>query len=175
MKNKRFEDCFLEYKNLVIRLVMNKTGDYQAAQEICQQVFISFYSNMDRVSDDLVKAWLIRCTQNAIVDYLRKNKNRTEIQLDESSITQSGNVLVEESVERYEEQRSDRELVGRILREVKSVNKQWFDILILSCVEGLSYAEMAKRLNIPESVLRARMYRARVFIKQKFGDEYMDR
>lgn len=175
MKNKRFENCFLEYKNLVIRLVMNKTGDYQTAQEICQQVFISFYSNMDRISDDLVKAWLVRCTQNAIVDYLRKNRSKTEIQLDESSIAQSGNVLVEESVERYEEQRSDRELVGRILREVKAVNKQWFDILVMSCVEGLSYAEMAKRLKIPESVLRARMYRARVFIKQKFGDEYMDR
>lgn len=175
MKNKRFEDCFLQYKNLVIRLVMSKTGDYQAAQEICQQVFISFYNNMDRISDDLVKAWLMRCTQNAIVDYLRKNKGKPEIHLDESSIAQSGNVLVEESVEIYEERRNNRELVGRILREVKAVNEQWFDILVMNCVDGLSYSEIAKRLNIPEPVLRARMYRARVFIKQKFGDEYMDK
>lgn len=174
MKNKRFEECFLQYKNLVIRLVMSKTSDYQAAQEICQQVFISFYTNMDRISNDLVKAWLMRCTQNAIVDYLRKNKSRQEIHLDESAAAQSGNVLIEESVELYEEQRSKRELVGRILREVKAVNRQWFDILVMNCVEGLSYADIAKRLNIPESVLRARMYRARVFIKQKFGDEYHD-
>lgn len=174
MKNKRFENCFLQYKNLVIRLVMSKTGDYQAAQEICQQVFISFYSNMERISDDLVKAWLMRCTQNAIVDYLRKNSSKAEIELDETSIAQSGNVLVEESVEIYEERRSNRELVGRILREVKAVNEQWFDILVMSCIEGLSYTEMSKRLKIPESVLRARMYRARVFIKQKFGDEYRE-
>lgn len=57
MKNKRFEEYFLKYKNLVIRIVMNKTGDYQTAQEICQQVFISFYTNMDKVSPELVKAW----------------------------------------------------------------------------------------------------------------------
>lgn len=175
MKNKRFEDCFLQYKNLVINIVMSKTGDYQAAQEICQQVFISFYSNMDRISDDLVKAWLMRCTQNAVVDYLRKNKGKPEVYLDESAIAQSGNVLMEESVELYEEQRSNRELVGKILREVKAVNKQWFDILVMSCLDGLSYAEIAERLDIPESVLRARMYRARVFIKQKFGDEYLDK
>lgn len=56
MKNKRFEEYFLKYKNLVIRIVMNKTGDYQTAQEICQQVFISFYTNMDKVSPELVKA-----------------------------------------------------------------------------------------------------------------------
>lgn len=72
MKNKRFEEYFLKYKNLVIRIVMNKTGDYQTAQEICQQVFISFYTNMDKVSPELVKAWLIRSTQNAVVDYNQK-------------------------------------------------------------------------------------------------------
>lgn len=174
MKNRRFEDCFLKYKNLVIRLVMNKTGDYQTAQEICQQVFISFYNHMDHISDDLVKAWLIRCTQNAIIDYLRKNKNQSEIYLEDSAVAQSGNVLVEESMEIYEKRRSSRELVGKILREVRAVNRQWFDILVMNCVEGLSYAEMSKRLNVPESVLRARMYRARVFIRQKFGDEYLD-
>ena len=74
MKNERFEEYFVKYKNLIMRLVMNKTGDYQTAQEICQQVFTSFYANMDRISPDLVKAWLIRSTQNAIVDHLRKNK-----------------------------------------------------------------------------------------------------
>lgn len=175
MKNKRFEEYFQKYKNLIIKLVMHKTSDYQTAQEICQQVFISFYSNMDRISDDLVKAWLMRCTQNAIVDYLRRNKGRTEVCLDEATVTDNGNLLVEESVELYEDKRIKRELAGRILREVKKVNEQWFEILVLNCVEGLSYMEVAKRLNISEQILRARMYRARAFIKQRFGDEYLDK
>lgn len=37
-RDERFEACFLKYKNLVMRFVIDATGDYQAAQEICQQV-----------------------------------------------------------------------------------------------------------------------------------------
>lgn len=173
MKNKRFEEYFLKYKNLIIRIVMDKTGDYQAAQEICQQVFISFYSNMDRIAPELVKAWLMRCTQNAVIDYFRKMKTKREIFVD-TPVTESGNNLVEESLEIYEDRRSNRELVGRILREVRAVNEQWFEVLVMNCVDGLSYAEMAKELGIAEPVLRARMYRARSFIKEKFGEEFLE-
>jgi RNA polymerase sigma-70 factor (ECF subfamily) len=157
---------------------MNKTGDYQIAQEISQQVFISFYKNMERISPELVKAWLIRCAQNAAIDYLRKTKHIQEVHLDEEAMeamaAEEGNILVEESVKVYEEKRSNQELLGRILREVKTVNHHWFDILMLNCVEGLSYAEASERLKVPEQVLRARMYRARTYIREKFGDEYQD-
>lgn len=173
MKNKRFEEYFLKYKNLVIRIVMNKTGDYQTAQEICQQVFISFYTNMDKVSPELVKAWLIRSTQNAVVDHIRKNKTK-EKHIAETVCSDNGNVLVEESMEIYAERQSCREFAGRILREVRSVNEQWFEVLMMHCVEGLSYAETAKRLKISEDVLRARMYRARVYVRERFGKEYQE-
>ena len=65
--------------------------------------------------------------------------------------------------------------MGKVLRAVKAVNRQWFEVLFMSCVEGLSYAEMAGRLKVPETVLRARLYRARLYIKEKFGDEYGDK
>lgn len=173
MKNKEFEEYFLKYKNLVMRIVMDRTGDYQTAQEICQQVFLSFYRNMDHIPSDLVKAWLMRCTQNAVVDYLRKEAVRKEICL-ETVMAENGNALAEESLEAYEKNRSNRELVGRILREVRAVNKQWFEVLVMSCIEGRSYKEMSERLCISEPVLRARMYRARLYVREKFRDEYLD-
>ena len=121
-----------------------------------------------------MKAWLIRSTQNAIVHHLRKKKVKGEIFVD-TTFTEQGNILVEESLELYEERRDKRELAGRIFREVRAVNEQWFEVLVMYCLEGLSYAEAAKRLHISESVLRARMYRARTYIKEKFGQEYLDR
>lgn len=174
MKNRKFEEYFCQYKNLVIRIVMNKTGDYQTAQEICQQVFIAFYKNMDKIDPEIVKAWLIRTTQNLIIDYYRKASNKREIAVD-TSISESGNVLIEGDVHLCEENLYNRELIGRIFREVRAVNEQWYEVLMLHCVEGLSYAEMAAKLNIQESVLRARMYRARIFIKEKFGEEYLSK
>ncbi len=174
MNNKKFEDYFCQYKNLVIRVVMSKTGDYQTAQEICQQVFIALYKNMDKVAPELVKAWLIRATQNAVIDHYRKNSSKREVFVD-AVVSENGNILVEESVDLYENKLYNRELTGRIFREVRAVNEQWYEVLMLHCVDGLSYAEIAERLNISETVLRARMYRARLFIKEKFGEEYLSR
>lgn len=171
MKNKRFEEYFKRYNELVMKIVMDKTRSYHDAEEICQQVFISFYLNMDSVSDELVKAWLIRCTKNAIIDHYRKASKQREIIADTSG-TAIGNIVAAGETELSEIRLDNLDLTGRVLRTVKAVNEQWFEVLFMSCVEGLSYAEMAEKLSVPETVLRARLYRARLFIKEKFGDEF---
>lgn len=171
MKNERFKEYFLKYKNLIIRLVMLKLNDYQVAQEICQQVYVSFYTNMDKVQPDLVKAWLIKCAQNAVIDYVRRNKLRREVLLD-VSVTEEGSILMEETLELHSRRMENLELTGRILREVREVNPLWYELLMLCCVEELSYEEASERLNIPVDVLRARMHRARAYIRKRFGNEY---
>ena len=174
MKNKRFEEYFQRYQDLIMKIVMDKTGSYHDAEEICQQVFISFYLNMESVSDDLVKAWLIRCTKNAIIDHYRKASRQREVVTDTSEAA-IGNIAMDKETELSEIRLDNLDLMGRVLRAVKAVNQQWFEVLFMSCVEGLSYAEMAGRLKVPETVLRARLYRARLYIKEKFGNEFRDK
>lgn len=171
MKNKKFEEYFLRYKNLVMKIVMDKTGSYDDAQEICQQVFISFYQNMDNVSEKLVKAWLIKCTKNAIIDYYRKGSKERELIVDDPE-TEIGNIAVEGGLELCEERLDNLNLMGKVLRVVKTVNEQWFEVLFMNCVEELSYTEMAQRIGVSETVLRARLYRARLYVKEKFGKDY---
>lgn len=173
MKDKKFEEYFKRYCDLVMKIGVDKTGSYHDAEEICQQVFISFYLHMDSVSEHLVKAWLIRCTKNAIVDHYRKASRQREVVTDTSE-TAIGNIAVDREMELSEVRLDNLDLMGKVLRTVKAANQQWFDVLFMSCVEGLSYAEMAGKLNVPETVLRARLYRARLFIKEKFGDEFRD-
>lgn len=173
MKNERFENYFREYKDLIIRQVLDKTGDHQAAQEICQQVFFQFYQNMNKVHSDMVKAWLMRCTSHAIADHFRKAQLRKDL-FEEKSVQEQGNILIEESVEIYTEKKCNEELTGRILKEVREVNERWYEVLVLNCIEGMSYPEMAEELGIPVAVLRARMYRARLYVRERFGKEYMD-
>lgn len=171
MNNKEFEEYFLKYKNLVMRIVMNKTGDYQLAQEICQQAFMALYRNRNRIEPEMVKAWLIRCAQNAVVDHYRREGHKDEA-VAKTTVAEQGNTLVEESIEIFEEHRHNKELLGNIFREVRKVNEQWYEVLVLSCVDGMTYGAAAKQLNIPEGVLRTRMHRARAFIRERFGEEY---
>lgn len=173
MKNKRFELYFRKHKDLILRQVLDKTGNYQAAQEICQQVFFQLYLNMEKVHPDMVKAWLIRCTKHAIADYFRKAKFHREI-FTETAVAEQGNLLAERSLEIYEEKRENAELTGRILNEVRTVNEKWYEVLVMSCIEGMSYAEMAETLGMSVDALRARVCRARAYVRERFGEEYQD-
>lgn len=42
------------------------------------------------------------------------------------------------------------------------------------CILQMSYEEAAKHLNIEVQVLRARLYRARRYIRKKYGEEYQE-
>ncbi len=171
-----FEACFLRYKNLVMRYVIDATGDYQAAQEICQQVFVSFYECMDRIPPDFEKAWLMKCTQNAVIDYLRKNKRRKEIFLETpiGELREVSGALQEKSIAICEDKMNHRELLGKILAGVRKVNEQWYEILMLSCVEQCTHEETAQRLGISVVVLRARLYRARTYVRKHYRTEYLE-
>lgn len=173
MKNKRFELYFLKNKDLILRQALDKTGNYQAAQEICQQVFLQLYINMDKVHPDLVKAWLIRCTKHAIADYFRRMKIQREL-FTETTVAEQGNLLAEKSLDIYEEKRENAELTGRILEDVRAVNEKWYEVLVMSCIEGMSYAEMAKELGMSVDALRARVCRARAYVREHFCEEYQD-
>ena len=83
-----------------------------------------------------------------------------------------GNLLVEKSIDRQEERIDQRDLAGKILSEVREVNAQWYDVLVLHCVEELPHAEAARRLQISETVFRARLCRARAYVRANFGEEY---
>lgn len=170
-KNERFEEYFQRYKDQVIRFVMAKTGDYELAQEICQQVFCAFYIHMDTVEDDFVKAWLFRSARNAIVDYYRKTNIRNEVSLDagsqrtESTSEEAGDMGCEDYV-------INSEMIGRILREVREANERFYEVLVMICVDGMSYEEAARELNVSEQVVRTRLHRARKYVREKFGEEY---
>lgn len=173
-KNKLFEKYFMEYKDLLIRVVMAKTGDYLTAEEICQQVFCIYYSHMDEIEENYVKAWLLKCTQNAIVDHFRKNALRKEVVCG-NEYQETGNIVAEAKIDSYEDRVINMELTGRILKDVREVNESWYEVLVMICIDGMSHRQVAEKLHVSEQGLRARLYRARNYIRQKYGDEYWGR
>lgn len=171
-KHVSFEKIFLKYKNLIIRIAVDRSGDYQLAQEICQLTYEKYYKNMDKVKPGMEKVWLIRCAQNALTDHYRKAGVKREIYTEDISPAEIGNILVDKSIEQQEERIDQRKLAGKILSEVREVSVQWYDVLVVHCVEELPHAEAARRLQISETVFRARLSRARAYIRKNFGEEY---
>lgn len=56
----------------------------------------------------------------------------------------------------------------------KYIVVEWYYVIMDICILQMSYEEAAKHLNIEVQVLRARLYRARRYIRKKYGEEYQE-
>lgn len=173
-KNKLFEEYFETYKNQVIRFLVSRGGDEEISQEICQQVFYTFYVSMNKVEAGYVKAWLFKSARNALIDYFRKVSARNEVSLDAARMEQEG-ILSGSDPDIVENLVINGELSGRILREVRKVNESFYEVLSMICVDGMSYEEAAAKLNVSEQAVRTRLHRAREYVREHYGDEYWGR
>jgi len=170
-KNIRFEGCYKEFGDFIFRIAMKNTSDYHTSQDIEQQVFCEFYARLDQIYLGAERAWLLRSTRNAIIDFWRMNSRRSVGYVD-FAVAEEGNLLVDECLTQLEDQIVAQELTQRIFEAVKKKNVLWYEALVLFCVKNMSYKEAAEILDVSEMVLRTRVCRARAFIRENFWNEY---
>ncbi|MCD8348376.1 MAG: RNA polymerase sigma factor [Lachnospiraceae bacterium] len=172
MKNERFCDCYAKYQRYVIRLAYERVKDHEAAEDISQTVFMSFYQHMDCVYPGAEKCWLFRCTRNAAIDYIRKICRKPEMGMDEDVLEGAANgVPGGTRTMEIEISMDNEDLILRIMGELKSTHPLWYETVYLICVEELTYEEAAECLGVAPGVLRSRIHRARVFVRERFGGE----
>lgn len=168
MKNKLFTEVYTKYHRLVIKSVIDQTGNHDLAQEICQLVFLRFYDKMDTVDMTFVKTWLMLLTKHLVIDNQRLARVRKEVSMPVTNM----NAVIDFSLENVVDRNTYAHLVFEIMEDLKTVNERWYQVITLTEVEGLSQEETAAKLNISITVLRARVYRAKQYIRNKYQDEY---
>jgi len=79
-------------------------------------------------------------------------------------ITDIDNVVVAEESEQTPEDRTERDLLRKAMLELE---RKYSEPLILQTVMGLSIAEIAAQLELTESAVMTRVFRAREKLKEK--------
>ncbi|EET59690.1 Sigma-70 region 2 [Marvinbryantia formatexigens DSM 14469] len=168
-KHETFTENYKRYGALVMKSVVAQTKDKELAAEICQQTFLHYYRVMDTVDETRIKAWLLHVAKNLLIDYWRKASTRREF-----SVESTAEVLEETGhTADMEKQCADRMFICQLLEDLKEANELWFEVIYYIFVLNMSYDETAKLLDISPATLRARMYRAKNYIKEKYGSEYL--
>lgn len=170
MKNKSFAEAYNRYRKMVIKMVYNCLDDVSLAEEISQQVFVSFYEHMDEINgEDGIKPWLIITTKNILIDYFRKQRVRKKkaVWL-YADAAQPAPAAEEEVVERI----ANGKLSFQIMEDLRKKNRDWYEVVMAICVYGMSQREAAEYLRMSPQVLNAKLYRAKQYIRRKYQKEY---
>src|SRR5918912_1604006 len=72
-----FNELVRRYQRPIAAYVYRMVGDYDAALDLTQEVFIKVYSSLTRYRSEFkFSTWIYKIAHNASVDYLRRNRAR---------------------------------------------------------------------------------------------------
>lgn len=170
MKQELFTEVYEEYHDLIRKYIYAQLGSAEDAKELMQDVFCDFYREMTGVDEDLAKPWLYLTARRKCIDYYRKHRKEEKRIFPESFDLLE--LVSPDGAERLAERDSRVELACEILYNLKNENEKWYEAVDAVCVMGMQQSDAAEHLNLSVQALRARLSRARKYVRRKFLEEY---
>ena len=162
-----FEELVRRYQRPIVSYVYRMTGDYDAALDLTQEVFIKVYNSLARYRPEYkFSTWIYRIAHNAAVDHLRRRPARAQ-GLDRTARDGESYERPVASDAPSPEQLSERaELRAEIEDVIQQLPASYRELLLLRHAHDLSYDEIAEVTNLPLGTVKNRIFRAREAMRQ---------
>jgi RNA polymerase sigma factor (sigma-70 family) len=155
-----FSEIVTRYKKLIYSVVYNMISDKQEVNDISQEVFIRIYKSLNRYNPEYkFSTWTVKIATNLCLDTLRKKK------FDSVSIDEM--IDVSSSVDTPEGKYIKKEKSERIRKAIAELPDKYRVPILLFHQNGLSYEEITGILNEPMTIVKNRLYRARLMLREK--------
>jgi RNA polymerase sigma-70 factor (ECF subfamily) len=159
-----FAELVARYKKLIYSVVYNMIHDKQEVNDISQEVFIRIYKSLDRYNPEYkFSTWAVKIATNLCLDLLRKKKIDS-VPIDEIAGVSSKADTPETKYIKKEKSRVIREAIA-------SLPEKYRVPIVLFHQNGLSYEEMARVLDEPMTIIKNRLYRARLLLREKLSGD----
>jgi RNA polymerase sigma factor (sigma-70 family) len=165
----QFEKEFMPLIGSLYNFAYRLTLDEDDANDLVQETYMKAYRFFDSYEPGTnAKAWLFRILKNSFInDFRKKSKQPSKVDYQEvESFYNSDDV--DENITTDLRIESVQEMIGdEVANALNSLAVDFRTIIILCDLEGFTYEEMAKILDIPIGTVRSRLHRARNLLKDK--------
>jgi RNA polymerase sigma factor (sigma-70 family) len=170
-----FDKEFMPHLDSMYNFAFRLTVDEDDANDLVQDTYLKafrFIHSFERGTN--AKAWLFRILKNSFInDYRKKSKEPSKVDYQEVETVYNSNDEFGGEVEHTTDLRYEavQDLIGdEVTIALNSLPVDFKTVIILCDIEGFTYEEMAKILDIPIGTVRSRLHRARNLIKEKLRD-----
>ena len=167
-----FEELVNRYENKIYRLGVNLTGNSEDAEDVLQEAFLKAFQHLAEFREDSrFYTWLVRIAVNEALMKLRKIRSNRTVPL-EDEIGEDGDPIPRELADwkPNPEQIFAQEEIESILREAaQKLPASYRTVFLLRDMEELSTAEAASVLGLTEGTVKARLFRARLMLREELS------
>lgn len=166
------------YQRKVYAVALGMLKDKEEAMDVSQDAFVKVYKYLDHFKgDSSFYTWLYRITANICIDRIRKRGGSEHVEFDESVATDVSEARIGALGSRLgtnpQKSALRRELAEKIQEALAQVPEKHRAILLLREIEGMSYEDLARTLEIPKGTVMSRLFHARTKV-QKILSEYLE-
>ena len=151
-----FTTLFERYKGRIYRFCLLMLGDEDAASDIYQDVFIRFYRacREGQVMYN-VRGYLVTVARTRCISALRERKRLT-------SMDEEIDVI-------YSPDETAADTNAHLQQALMAIAPQYREAFLLFELEGYSYEEIGRQLDITHDVVKNRIYRAKQALQKILG------
>ncbi|MDT5062279.1 MAG: hypothetical protein QOH63_2738 [Acidobacteriota bacterium] len=163
-----FEELVRRYQRPIAAYVYRMVGNYEAALDLTQEVFIKVYNSLGRYRSEFkFSTWIYKIAHNSAVDHLRRHSTREQSLLNEFDGEQR-ELPIESRRISPEQEYAGKERRAEIEQVVRGLPAAYRELILLRHSHDLSYDEIAEVTGLPLGTVKNRLFRAREVMRQLF-------
>lgn len=157
-----FEVLFYKYRNKVKGFAIRIVPAQIDPEEIVQEVFVKLWLKKEAVNPEKdFQSYLFSIAKHLVLDHLKSAVNRKLYFVGDHF---QQDLLADEGLESSLVEHAEEKL-QQLIKEIPERRRE---IFLLSRFEGLSYKQIAERLNISENTVDSQIRNALNFLRKKF-------
>ncbi len=168
-EKRAFDLLVRKYQHKVIGVISRYVSDWSECQDVAQEAFMRAYRAMAAFrGDSQFYTWMYKIATNTAKNHLVSQGRRPpadDIAIDDAVQLDGGMRLKDRATPEHELMR--QEIEQTVFATVEQLPEDLKTAITLREVDGLSYEEIAEKMNCPIGTVRSRIFRARDAIDAK--------
>ncbi len=165
------------YRVRILNYLCRCLGDYQRAEELTQEVFIKVYRGIPRLrSIENISNWIYKIAHNfSRMEHRSRSRRKLKmVSLDSLFIGRNGERIdVHDFIANHKRDPNrifrQKNLEVKIQTALMALSPELREVLVLCVIQGASYLEAARILNIARGTVSTRLIRARKKFNEALG------
>ena len=173
-----FEQLVKRYDRKLLRIAQSVTHNREDSQDAVQEAFLKAYQNLAAFREDSkFSTWLIRITVNQSLMKLRKQRASKEASLDDDFESEGDMLPIEVTdwAPTPEQLFWASELRAILIKCLEELSPILRTVFVLRDIEGLTIDQTVEVLNVSETAVKARLWRARLQLREGLTKYFSER
>ena len=171
-KDELFEKEFFPHLDALYNFAYHLTYNEDDSNDLVQETYLKAYRFAESYEKGTnAKAWLFKILKNAFInEYRRKAKQPSKVDFEDIVTYQDADDTKYANDLDLRQEIFQGMIGDEVTRAINSLPVDFKTVILLCDIEGFTYEEIAKIIDIPIGTVRSRLHRSRQMLKEMLTD-----